>query len=241
MEANYEGGTYYFSTAQEPSEHTSVYGSSDIFALAMFQHSAPTLLAYGGTYAKNTDMEIENILPFAFPFGIGGPKMKRRVNVSLELCIQLYMQLSLEQFMEGPTILVLNHIYNRQMSYKTGVNMCRSSIDGISLGEKLSTLSTEDFEQINNNCNENLNAMTKNFLRAISTSCKAMGHTEQAAKDARRRCFAMLDYFGLNSLFMSTTPDDECSFRVRLYCKPHNWVSLHGKFQIGIIRFFVTR
>ena len=97
-----------------------------IFALAMFQRSAPTLLAYGGTYAKNADMKIENILPFAFPFGIGGPKMERRVKVSLELCIQVYMRLSLEQFMEGPTILVMNHIYNRQMSYKTGVMTCRN-------------------------------------------------------------------------------------------------------------------
>jgi hypothetical protein len=75
VEANYEGGIYYFSTGQDPSQHTSVYGSSDIFALAMFQRSAPTLLAYGATYAKIADMNIENILPFVFPFGIGGPKM----------------------------------------------------------------------------------------------------------------------------------------------------------------------
>ena len=61
VEANYEGRTYYFSTAQEPSEHRSVYRSSDVFALGMFQHSAPNLLAYGGTYAKNADMKIENI------------------------------------------------------------------------------------------------------------------------------------------------------------------------------------
>ena len=53
-----------------------MYGSSDKFALAMFQHSAPTLLAYGGTYANIKEMNIENILPIAFPFGIGGPKMK---------------------------------------------------------------------------------------------------------------------------------------------------------------------
>jgi hypothetical protein len=53
VEANYEGMTYYFSTAQDPSQHTSVYGSFDIFALAMFQRSAPTLLAYGGTYIRN--------------------------------------------------------------------------------------------------------------------------------------------------------------------------------------------
>ncbi len=185
VEANYEGGTYYFSTAQDPSQHTSVYGSSDIFALDMFQRSVPTLLAYGDTYAKNADMKIENILPFAFLFDIGGPKMERRVKVSLELCIQVYMHLSLGQFMEEPTILVMNHIYNRQMPYKTGVMTCRSSIDGIPLGEKPSTLSTEHFEQIKDNNTDNLDATTKCVLKAISTSCKAMGHTEQAAKDAR--------------------------------------------------------
>jgi hypothetical protein len=85
VEANYEGGTYYYSTAQDPSQNTSVYGSSDKFALVTLQRSA-----YGGRYAKNADMKIENILPFAFPLGIGCPQMKR-VNVSLEICIQVYV------------------------------------------------------------------------------------------------------------------------------------------------------
>ncbi len=52
-----------------------------------------------------------------------------------------------------------------------------------------------------------------------------MGHTDEAAKYARHCCFAMLNYLGLNSLFLTTTPDDECSFRVRLYAKPEHWVS----------------
>jgi hypothetical protein len=76
VESSYEGGTYYFSSAKDHSGATSVYGSSKRFALAMFQRSAPTLLAYGGTYANITDVPIENILPFVFPFGIGGPKIK---------------------------------------------------------------------------------------------------------------------------------------------------------------------
>jgi hypothetical protein len=53
-----------------------VYGLPDKFALAMFQHSAPPLLAYGGTYAHLKEMNIKNKLPFAFLFGIGGLKMK---------------------------------------------------------------------------------------------------------------------------------------------------------------------
>ena len=69
----------------------------------------------------------------------------------------------------------------------------------------------------------------KDFLKAIKTSCKSVGHSEEAAKYARQKCFAMLDFFGLNSLFLSTTPDDECSFRVRLYTKPQNWVSLQNR------------
>jgi hypothetical protein len=36
----------------------------DRFALVMFNHSAPTLLAYGGTYANNVEMKVENIPPF---------------------------------------------------------------------------------------------------------------------------------------------------------------------------------
>ncbi len=135
IETMYEGGTYYFSSAQDPSETTSVYGSYERFALAMLQRSAPTLLAYGGTYANVYDIPIENILPFAFPFGIGGPKMKCRMKVSLELGIQLYLRLSLKQFMEGPTILALNHMYNRQMSYMSSVMTCKSTVNGVSLGE----------------------------------------------------------------------------------------------------------
>jgi hypothetical protein len=62
-------------------------------------------------------------------------------------------------------------------------------------------------------------------VKAIKTTCRAMGHLEEAAQDATQRMFAMLDYHGLNNLFLSTTPDNECSFKVRLYCKPQVWVS----------------
>jgi hypothetical protein len=225
VESNYESGTYSFSTAQNPSVNASIYSSSDKFALALLQRSAPHLLVYGGTYANNVEMNVENILLFAFPFGIGGPRMKQWVKASLLLCIQLYMCLSLCQFMEGPTVLVRNHIYNRQMSYQTGVMTCRSNVDGHLLGEKLSTLSISDFEKVNDNNTDRLDATTKGFVKAISTSCRAVGHSEEVAKFARQCMFAMLDYYGLNSLFLRMTPDNECSFRVRLYCKPLVWVS----------------
>ncbi len=186
LEANYEGGTFVFSSAQDPSEDTLVYGSTDGFAIAIMNHCAPTLLSLGGTYYSNGEMNVKNILPFAFLFGMGGPKMKRRVKVSLELCIQVYMRLLLCQLLEGPTILVMNHIYNRQMSYKNGVITCRSNVDGLTLGEKLSMLSRESFEKNDdeNNTN-NLDETTKGFLKGVETMCRSLGHTVEAAKFAR--------------------------------------------------------
>ena len=64
-----------------------------------------------------------------------------------------------------------------------------------------------------------------------------MGHTDEASKYARRCCFVMLGYYRLNNLFLTTTLDDECSFRVRLYAKPHDWVSafFDKLFYFGII------
>ncbi len=185
LETTYEGGNFFFSSAQDPSEGKSVYDSTDRFSFAIMKHCAPTILALGGTYANNVEMNVENILPFAFPFGIGCPKMKHKVKVSLELCIQLYFQLSLSQFMEGPTILVMNHIYNRQMSYISGVMTCRSSVDGIPLGERLSTLSTEDLEKVDEHNFDTLDLYIKDFLKAVKTSCQPVGHSEEATKYAR--------------------------------------------------------
>jgi len=63
------------------------------------------------------------------------------------------------------------------------------------------------------------------LMAGVSTSCKSLGHSPESAKFARRCCFALVDYFGLNSLFLTISPCDECSFRVRLYAHPNQWVS----------------
>jgi hypothetical protein len=83
----------------------------------------------------------------------------------------------------------------------------------------------QDLEEVKSGNNGHLKESTQALLKAIETSCKAMGHTDEAAKYARHCCFATLDYYGLNILFLSVTLDDECSFRMRLYAKPCDWVS----------------
>ncbi len=89
LETTYEGGTF-FSHLHKILQKANLYMAPLIGLLAIMKHCAPTLLALGGTCANNVEMNVENILPFAFSFGIGGPKIKCKVKVSLKLCIQFY-------------------------------------------------------------------------------------------------------------------------------------------------------
>lgn len=90
VEHTFGGGTFNFSSPSNPSENTSTFGSERRFTLAMANCSSPTLLSIGGEYAKSHELHLEDVLPFAFPFGIGGPTMKRRTSVSTEVCMQRY-------------------------------------------------------------------------------------------------------------------------------------------------------
>ena len=140
--------------------------------------------------------------------------------VSKELCIQRYFNTAMCQFQRGDVILVLEHMFGRQMSYKSGVMTCRNIINGVPLGETLAAMTADDFHP--DSTSPNFQA----FMKGVSTSCKALGYTPEAAQFARRCCFALSDYFGLNSVFLTITPDDLCSFRVRLFAMPGQWVSI---------------
>ena len=103
--------------------------------------------------------------------------------------------------------------------------VCRSTINGVLLGEKLSELTVNELQHATEGKNCSPSRTTEKLLKAISISCRAMGPTTEAAHSARRSCFAMADFFGLNSLFLTTTPCDEYTFRIRLYSKAQEWVS----------------
>ena len=220
VEKSFQGGTYYFSTAQDPSDKTSVFGDSRSFAMALLNQSAPTLLTIGGNYANMRELRVEDVLPFAFPYGMGGPIGKRRTPISQEACFQRYFRLAMPQFMRGDVILVLGHMYGRILTFRSGVMICRSQINGVPLGETLSKFTIKDFSSTSST-----NPAMETLLKAVTTSCRALGHTPEAAKFARKCYFALMDHFGLNSLFLSITPCDLCSFRVRLYVRAEEFVS----------------
>ena len=74
-------------------------------------------------------MDIEAVLPFAFPYGMGVPNQKRRTAVSKSEIIRRYVRLAMPQFMTPDVILVLHHIFTRQLSFNTGVMTCRNTFN----------------------------------------------------------------------------------------------------------------
>ena len=225
VEESFCGGSYHFSTAQDPNADNSVYENGDDFTVAMLNEATPTLLVSGGKYANMKEIDLESLLPFAFPYGVGTPKQKWPVRLSYQSCIQRYMRLAMLQFMRGDVILVSNHIYGRQQSYRSGVMTSRSNVRGKSLGEQFSQIPVEDLQAAGDENDSQISTMVSKLMKSIFTSCRALGYTPEAAQFARRCGFAMQDYFGLNSVFLTITPDDQCNFRIKLFTRPGEEVS----------------
>lgn len=88
VEESFGGGSYYFFSIQDPNPDNSVYENGEKFTVAMLNQKDPTLLVHGGKYANMKEIELENLLPFAFPYGTGTPKQKQPNCVSFKACIQ---------------------------------------------------------------------------------------------------------------------------------------------------------
>ena len=85
-------------------------------------------------------------------------------------------------------------------------------MNGVPLGKTLSKFSDDNFPT-----DGSTTQVTEGLLKVIDTSCQVLGHTPEVAKFAQKCYFALNGHIGLNSLFMSITPDDLCSFCVQLY------------------------
>ena len=214
-ESQYDGGTYYFSSANTPTQDTGVFGTELKFTKSLLERTPPTLLAYGGDYKGGRDLRLEDIIPTAFPWGLGGPSMKKRRNkISLELTFAHYGRLSLDQFMKGDFCLLVSHMLDRRLSYTSGKLKCRSNIDGVPLAEKISRLTIKDLEDVVSG--DDTNVIANQLLTSVSASCKAMGHTSEAAAHWRRIYFALSDRYGLNAFMLTITPNDLVNFTVRV-------------------------
>ena len=210
VEKSFQGGTYYYSTAQEPIDKAGMYDDNEAFATAMLSQSSLTLLTVGGKYKNAKELRIEDVLPFALSYGTGGSKCPRQTSISEDQCLQRYCQLAMRQFMTGDVCLVLNQMFGRIHSYQSCVMPCGSQVNGVSLGEKLARFTSKDIPT-----DGLINAATDIFFKNNTASCRALGQTPEAVKAAHKGYFSYMEHFGLSSIFLTVTLDDQRDFCIR--------------------------
>ena len=125
LETTFGDTQYFFSSAQDPNEESSVYQTSRKFACALVNRSAPTVFIQGGNFAKEHELLVEAVLPFAFPYSTGGPKAKRATATSLKTFIQQYFWLDASVYDCGCRVGPSSDIFTT-LSYETGVMTCRN-------------------------------------------------------------------------------------------------------------------
>ena len=145
--------------------------------------------------------------------------MPRRTNVGIESCLAHYGRLANPEFMRGDFQLIAKSMLDRHLSFTSAKVKCRAVIDGTPLAEKVSQLTIKDLEEVADQ-GEDYTGPASSFLKQVSSSCKAMGQTTEAAKDACRTILALSDRYGMNTCMLTVTPNDEMSVGVRLYAMP---------------------
>jgi hypothetical protein len=122
--------------------------------------------------------------------------------------------------MRSDVVLILSHIYQKQLAYKSGVMTSRGSkINEVPLAEHLAEKTVEDFKA------DAPSSKFDKLVKSVLASCKALDHSPQAAKFAQRNCSAFVDHFGLNNLFLTISLCDTCLLKVQRFANSNKYVS----------------
>ncbi len=201
------------------------YQNQGDFARALFVGETPTLFYHPNKVVSHA--MLSQICPLAFPFGTGDVECRRRPEVSEIECLQHYLKLSLPQFLEGQTVLVIHHMYQRRKSFLSGIAKCNVSNNGNTIANQLAAMTVEELDiaitQMKMNATLNNSEITTysprvtELLKCVKTSCAPIGYTNEAASEARNKMFALWMTFGPPSLLFTFSPCDECSFRMQLH------------------------
>jgi hypothetical protein len=230
LEATVEGSRYYFPSGHEPNEDCATFETQAEFAKSMLNGTTPTLLFHPGNYECDRDIPIENMFPLVFPYGIGGFEMKkgRRNKLSIESLIDHYFHLSLPQFHRPDFILVLFSMLMRRRAFSSGVIKCKTKERGETLGTLFSKLTPDAVALAANRANVNMRTpgLAGRFLSSVTTSCRPLGHSNEAAVFARKQYMAYCDMLGIPGVFFSVTPDDSMSFRIKVFVSSGKEVKL---------------
>ena len=180
-------------------------------------------------YARDNGTNfLEECFPLQFPYGRGGLNEERVVKVSCENCFKHYLKLSNSSMMTSEFILTIHSMFEKDRALLKALLCCRSKAHAINTGVQIGQMTEEELDNTLRSVqsNERTNAAGFAFLSSLKASCKAMAHTNEAAKIARQKMFSIWNLFGEPSIFFTVSPCNEINFRMRLYVVPEKCHSL---------------
>jgi hypothetical protein len=161
------------------------------------------------------DYEGANFLfafPLQFPFGTGSTDIDGVENKGVGYYKYL-VQLSSPNFHRAEFVTIIHNLFEREkmvsgaylrlteeQKYKIGM------LEGRELDEAIANFLSS----------KKGTGPADMFLSKIKAVTGCMGHTEQAAKQARQSMFCMIAHFGLPSCLFTITPDDDINFRIKI-------------------------
>jgi hypothetical protein len=224
--------TVFFPDGSEVRRSTGGHSSGTRFTMEYFQRnlqgsSSSALMTSRPTTEYASDLTKEFLVdsfPLQFPYGIGGPKDKRETKVEYLDMLQYYLRVADCNFMRHDFVLLVHSLWEKEKAMTTAMIRCQVKLsNGESVAQNVGNLSVEALEaemqiRVNGARREShANSSAKMLLDGIDTSCKAMAHTNQASKSARRRMFSMWYSICSPGIFFTVSPCDETNFRLRLY------------------------
>jgi len=177
-------------------------------------------LEFGRSTNRSRDYDsdfLQKAFPVQFPFGRGGLDEIRPQKVSNEDLLKLYLTVADPSVLEPEFILSVHTLFEKQRSLNRAFIRCQSRVAGERLGDQLGRMTQEGFDRMIENP---YNSVEHQFLAAVEASCKAMAHTNEAAKEARNKMFSQWVKHGEPAVFFTVSPCDLVNFRIRLYARP---------------------
>ncbi len=136
---------YWFPATGDPDYIAGTYQNQSDFAKALFVGETPTLFYHPTNIVSHA--KLSQLLPIAFPFGTGDVDCRRSPAVKEIECMQHYLRLSLPQFQEGQTVLVIHHVYQRRKSFLTGIAKCNISNNGNTVANDIASVTVEQLDE----------------------------------------------------------------------------------------------
>ena len=157
--------------------------------------------------------------PLQFPYGIG----KNKITSQIKGYHKYLLSVSEPNFHKADFALVIHGIYEKCKLVFLAKLKCRATLKDQSVAEvfpDLKMVELEDYVCENEDKDddpEDTSVGLKHLMSTISAVSKALPHTDDAARNARNRMFALVTRFGLPAVFFTFTPEDRENFRTRVY------------------------